>query len=359
MLKKILKYISPLILAIFIILLIETAIQHFWKPDRFDQVNILEFSFAKNENFQRVVMYHKLKEFSNRDPVIVQSGDSSGFYGIDPRIIEQDLPDDISYLNVSCCANLGFKGYLNVMKFMKKHSPSMKMFVLYFTPYSMPNTFNWDGDGALLWDKDSAVFGDVLGREYVGWQTWFQLPSLALRREVTDYFYYLDGKFNLKDRPLNKSEPYLAFLEDYKNTNGWTSETDIQGYVSTLECGSINSPTALATPQFFDFSQMRNKYYLEDVLETFASEAEKLDLDLAIIFQPVACGNFSGQADATVRKILEKFKTNHPNVYVPFEMIETWPYQKFTGNSHVKNEYSKETSERLGKALGDYINSNW
>jgi len=355
MLKMILKYISPLILAIFIILLIETAVQHFWKPNRFDQVNILEFAFVKDETYQRLVMHHKLKEFSNRDPVIVQSGDSSGFFGIDPRIVEQSFPDDVSYYNMSCCANLGFKGYLNVMKFMKKHSPSMRMFVLHFTPYTMPNAANWDGDGAALWGSpDITVFGDVLGREYVGWQTWFQLPSLALRREVTDYVYYRNGKLNQKDRPFMKNENYYEFLENYKNTNGWTRERDIRTVVPNTEC-NFN----LHNAQFFDFTQMRNKYYFEEVLETFASEAEKLDLDLAIIFQPAACNLGSSKDGATLVKVLEKFKTNHPDVYVPFELIETWPQEKFATAAHVKNESVKETSERLGKALRDYINFNW
>ena len=67
----------------------------------------------------------------------------------------------------------------------------------------------------------------------------------------------------------------------------------------------------------------------------------------------------SGQGSAELIEVLEKFKTNHPNIYVPFELIETWPQEKFSESAHVKNESVNETSERLGKALRDYMISNW
>ena len=43
----------------------------------------------------------------------------------------------------------------------------------------------------------------------------------------------------------------------------------------------------------------------------------------------------SGQGSAELIEVLEKFK-NHPIVYVPFELIETWPQEKFSESAYVK-----------------------
>src|SRR5438046_1406563 len=68
---------------------IEATVYARFKPNEFDRTNLLQFAFAKEETSQRVFVHLKMKEFADSSPTIVQSGDSSGFHGIVPRVVER------------------------------------------------------------------------------------------------------------------------------------------------------------------------------------------------------------------------------------------------------------------------------
>lgn len=126
------------IVAAAILLVLEGTIYAVAAPDPFDRTNFLQFSFGRAEPAQRLFVFHKLRAFEHSSPTIVQAGDSSGFYGIEPSVVMRHLPQGVSYLNMSCCANLGFRGYYNILEFMAEHNTSVRYMVLHFTPYTMP-----------------------------------------------------------------------------------------------------------------------------------------------------------------------------------------------------------------------------
>src|SRR5262249_28233355 len=136
--------------AVLALVAVELLVYVALRPNEFDRTNFLQFSFARDETPQRAFMYHKVREFAYANPTIVQSGDSSGFFGIKPLEIMKYLPEGVSYLNMSCCANLGFSGYYNVFQFMAERNKSIRYFVLHITPYTMPRPELWDADGAAL-----------------------------------------------------------------------------------------------------------------------------------------------------------------------------------------------------------------
>ena len=78
---------------------IEAAVYLVASPSIFDRTNFLQFSFVHDETPQRLFVLEKIKAFANSNPTIVQSGDSSGFYGIDPRVVTRHLPTGTSYIN--------------------------------------------------------------------------------------------------------------------------------------------------------------------------------------------------------------------------------------------------------------------
>jgi hypothetical protein len=93
--------------------------------------------FAHDETPQRAFVYDKIRAFAGWHPTIVQSGDSSGSYGIEPSVVMRHQPPGVTYLNMSCCANLGYNVYYNILDFMLTHNPSVRYAVLYITPYTM------------------------------------------------------------------------------------------------------------------------------------------------------------------------------------------------------------------------------
>ena len=359
--------------AALIVVFAEGALYALYQPNPIDRTNFLQFAFSRAEPAQRLFTFHKIRSFEHANPTIVQSGDSSGFYGIDPRIVMTHLPSDVTYLNMSCCANLGFRGYYNILEFMAQRNPSLRYMVLYITTYTMPRPELWDADGANLWGPPGLeVFGKAIYTEFMGPWTILHLPSLGFRRQVTNFVYYLGPLvFNVgsqikgvrrsageaadqddSDPPVDilrsatNSPEYSDFLRMYRKTRGWMPESDQRGGVYAVECD-------IAMPRFFDFKTMSYKTYLQEVLDGFADLASRYKATLVIAFQPVAC--FPGPKNAEARTIVEQFKRSHPDVEIPFPLIETWPADMFSVPAHVRHEYADRVGDRLGKAMAAIV----
>ncbi len=337
------------IVAITAILVIEGMLQAAFHPSRFDTTNFLQFSYARDETPQRLFMYHKLSTFADSNPTIVQSGDSSGFYGIEPAAIERYLPPGVSYLNLSCCANLGFNGYYNVFHLMAERNKGLRYFVLHITPYTLPRPELWNDDGAALWgDPAIKVFGDAIYTEFMGPRHFLYPPSLAFRRIVSDRAFYLNGLLGRLDRPLLNNDQYLEFLRIYKDTRGWMPESDARNGVYATECEIPES-------EFFDVRHLAWKTYTEEVLDAYADLARKYDKVLVIVFQPVACVLGTGQGSAKTRQALHRFRAEHPEVEIPFPLITTWPTDLFSVPAHIVHQHTQMLAERLGPAMAEIV----
>jgi hypothetical protein len=352
-----------------IVIAYEAIIRAVAAPSMFDRTNFLQYTFGRAEPMQRLFVFHKLKAFEYSNPTIVQSGDSSGFYGIEPSVVMKHLPKDVSYLNMSCCANLGFNGYYNIFEFMARRNPSMRYMVLHITPYTMPRPETWNADGANLWGTPGLeVFGDAVYNEFVAPRQIMHPPSLAYRRRVTQTLYtlpyllqYRPGREGRPDRPVvpaggeapvdplrAESEPYLEFLGIVRPTRGWMPESDVRGGVYAAEC-------EIPTPDFFNVRTLSRKTYLEEVFDSFAALAKRYDAILVIVFQPVACIFGTGKPSANAREIVAKFKRDHPDVEIPFPLIETWPADMFSVPAHVRREYTDRIGDRLGNAMAEIV----
>ena len=64
---------------------------------------------------ERWIIWKKMRDLPDENPVAVQAGDSSGFYGIMPDVVSQYIGGK-RLLNLSCCANQGFHGYLVLLE---------------------------------------------------------------------------------------------------------------------------------------------------------------------------------------------------------------------------------------------------
>jgi len=340
---------GPWIVAFGVFCGIESVVQFVAHPNEFDRTNFLQFSFARQETPQRAFVYQKVRAFADSRPVIVQSGDSSGFYGIEPARVKKHLPQETTYLNMSCCANLGYSGYYNLLKFMAERNESIRYIVLYITPYTMPRPELWYGDGAALWqDPTLKVFGADVDREFLSLWRVFHVPSLAYRRAVTEFVYYLSGQFAERGRPLIDNPNYLHFMDLYRRTLGWMPESDRRESVPSTECQVI-------AQEFFAFGSLSWKTYLEEILERYAELARNLNVTLVVVFQPVACTLGTGKGSAKAREGIARFKTANPDVEIPFPLIETWPSERFSVPAHVKHEHTSLLGDRLGTSMAEII----
>ena len=337
------------IAAIVAIAAIECFVQAAYRPSVFERSNFLQFSFFRDETPQRMFMYDKLSTFADLNPVIVQSGDSSGFYGIEPEAIMRYLPSGTSYLNLSCCANLGFSGYYNVFRFMAERDKALRYFVLHITPYTMPRPELWNNDGAALWgDSSIKVFGDAIDREFVSLRHYVYPPSMGFRHEISNRIFYMNGLLGKLDRPLLNNENYFEFLRMYKATRGWMPENDARGGVYASECEITES-------ELFDFRHLAWKTYTEEVLDAYAELARSYGKTLVVIFQPVACVYGTGKGSEKTRQAIEHFRIEHPEVEMPFPLITTWPVNLFSVPAHIVHEHTELLAERLGPVMADIV----
>jgi hypothetical protein len=360
------------IIAALLIVAFEAAFGFAAAPNPFDRTNFLPHTFGRPEPMQRLYVFHKLRAFIHSEPTIVQSGDSSGFFGIEPSVVMKHLPAGVSYLNLSCCANLGYKGYYNILELMAQHNKSIRYMVLHVTPYTMPRPEMWDVDGANIWGIPGLeVFGNAVDQEFVSPRALTHPPSLGYRRQVADAVYYLTpmmkylGKVTGQSadqivlppgseqpvdflRTLLLSKPYLEFLRDLPTSRGWAPEIDIRDGVYASECD-------IPTPEFFDVRTLSHKTYLKEVLDEFTALAKCHGLTLVVVFQPVACVMGTGALNVKARTIIGQFKSEHPEVEIPFPLIETWPVDIFSVPAHVRHEHTDLIGNRLGIAMADII----
>jgi hypothetical protein len=346
------SFISPFkawLTAGILFLAIEAVIQFVSPHSPFDRTNFLQFSFARDETPQRLFVLDKIKAFADSNPTIVQSGDSSGFYGIEPAVVTKSLPAGTSYINMSCCANLGFRGYYNLLDLIISRSPSAHYAVLYITPHTMPRPETWDSDGAALWGaNDIKVFGNAVYQDFISDWRILNLPSLGFRRQVTDRVFYLQGLLNRLDRPLLNNTNYLDFLKMFRQTGGWMPESDIPDHINGVEC-------EVWTPTFFSLRTMSQKTYIEEVFEAYAELARRHHVTLVIAFQPVGCVLGTGNGSAKSRDAIERFHRANPDVEIPFPLIESWPTDMFSVPAHIKKQYTDKIGKRLGQALADIM----
>lgn len=319
------------------------------RPNEFERTNFLQFRFVTPETPQRLFVYHKMQAFADARPRIVQAGDSSGFYGIRPREVMQHLPEGASYVNMSCCANLGFRGYYNILQFMLERNDTIRYIVFYFTAYTMPRPEMWDSDGAQLWaDLSLKVFGNDVYHEYLSpWQL-FRVPTLAARRVVSNRIFYQNGRFWPRSGNLSDNVNYLHFLRIYRDTLGWMPESDVRDPpVAASQC-------MVLLQDFWHWRTLGRRTYLRDVLDEYANLARRYRVTLVVAFQPTACIGTDPQTERA-RAEIAAFRRDNPDVEVPFDLAETWPSEQFSVPAHVTDEMSPAVSDRLGRALAEII----
>ena len=125
-----------------------------------------------------------------------------------------------------------------------------------------------------------------------------------------------------------QNENYLEFLRVYKSTLGWMPENDVRDGVYASEC-------EIAESEIFDVRRLGWKTYTEEVLDAFAELAQKYQKTLVVVFQPVACVYGTGRGSAKMRRAIEHFRLEKPEVEMPFPLITTWPANLFSVPAHI------------------------
>src|SRR5215471_12193622 len=166
---------KPILVAVAVIAGLEAGVTAIRRPNDVERSNFLTFGYLRPE-VHRLIVYEKLRAFGRSSPDIIQIGDSTGLYGVNSDLVTSHL-GGLRYVNLSCCAHMGFDGYYAVAHFMLRRNPSIKAVVLYINAF---NFIDMNTEGS---------FAEPIQNSFDSLRSYVMPPSLALREEILKAVY--------------------------------------------------------------------------------------------------------------------------------------------------------------------------
>ena len=294
------------------------------------------------DRFHSAVIFGKLNDFADSAPDIVQVGDSSGFHGVRSDLVMRYL-GGLKYVNLSCCAALGYRGYYGIADFMLRRNPGIRAVVLYVSLNNLPRADLIDGQhqlGAFIQNSLTTPFASL------------SPATVALRQRIVDAM-----------EKKGQAKTDAVFTDDMRAWarahNGWWAEHDrrLTGGRRTQFWREACGPTGVKSwddePSYY---APDGQSYMLAEFERFALLAEHHGAKLIVLFNPFSCrgidGNFLDARRADLRTLLLRY-TNV--IALPEQMLEPWPTEEFVSGDHLRVGYDEENGKRVGKLLAGVL----
>ena len=347
---------KAILAALAVIAGIEAASAMVFPSTPVERSGYLNWNFNTVETFHKVIISEKLANAVRDQPDVIQIGDSSGFHGIVPRIVDQYL-GGLRYENLSCCANTGFDGYHSLIDFMLRHAPSIKAVVLYISLNNTPR----DPAGVL----SDVVGGEDRLRSSFGPLSTVTMPaSLSLRHKILKEVYNLGDTFN-QSGLLSFEDLWAELIQSTRATRGWRPEQDVHRVPErqAQKLAELCGPSGVRLvgghrPEDFmrDILGSRQSY-TQIELRRLAALTARRQVKLILIFQPYPCRELQGGLVPSLKAYIEAVQSDYPNLIVPEPaLFEPWPGQWFSSADHLAIGHEDAASRRAGrliaKALG-------
>jgi len=327
------KHLRPFAAALAVITLIEAVVGIALRP------NIVERSkFNLLNRFQNTVIFGKLAEFADSSPDIVQVGDSSGFYGVRPDVVTRYL-GGLKYLNLSCCAGMGYNAYYAMADFMLQRNPSIKAVVLYISLRDLPRADSMEGQ---------AQFGDFIENSLTTPLAYLSPATVALRQRIVD---------KIERRGQSKLDAIFTdeLRQSAREHNGWWAEHDRRlAGAKHLEFwrGTCGETGIAALDDNSTYYGGDKQSYVLSEFQRFASLAARHGAKFVVMFHPYSCRGLNGTLlDARREDLRTLVKRNANMVVLPERMLDIWPTEKFVSADHLRVGYDEENFRRVGKLL--------
>ena len=294
----------------------------------------LEFSLFRNTSMQKMIIYEKLEHLATKQADIIIIGDSSSLYNLQPTILHLYL-GSVKAVNLSCCADTGFDGYLHIAKYAIKNNPRVKHIILNVTPTIKNNA---------SYKLTKSIYDN-----YISWKSYINPPSFKWRIWATNLIYYhnsfRDYTYMMRSYSPNTTDKYenpesfKQIIEHLHSNNGWLSP--VFDFTEPMEyhiCGF----------------NIQNAEILKKNLEKTYKFSRRHNVRLIILYSPVIC--IKNNADKSAAMLVDSFKISHQDVLVPLEYGEFWSKQFFNNRHHLNMLGSMKFSHKVGKELSKYLN---
>lgn len=304
---------------------LEAVVMAARRPNDVERSNFLALGYLRPES-HRSIIYEKLRAFGWSSPDVIQIGDSTGFYGVNSNIVTSRL-GGLRYVNMSCCANMGFDGYYAVAHFMLRHDSSIKAVVLYI------NAFNF-----ISIDPDVS-FADPIRNSFDSLRSYVMPPSLALREEI------LKAVYGPSRMPTANPEleHKLGFIRDH---SGWLAEDDIRRSGKSLD---DYWRTQCGPERLIVWHDVDRRIF--DKIASLAALTAEYNAKLILMVQPLPCP-FAGEAFAAAVRGLDRLRSAYPNLVVaPSEVFFSLPSDNFSSFPHLRIGSEITNSQRVALAV--------
>jgi hypothetical protein len=335
------RLVVPILVAALTIVVAERAVESWIHPTFWEKTSWILHDPYKGEGFDRLIVMEKLSRLLKYNPDIISVGDSSGFFSLQPTIINRYLPGK-RYANLSTGANQAFDGYKAIAEFALKRTPSIKYVVLHMFPQLLPAPTVLQ-EGRL---------SPLLQENFVSFRSWLTPPSAALSPYIKTLLF--DGRPYKRGEALSEHKVALEFRASVEFTQGWTPEHDIRFdrvfgrsipfYTADREDWSSKLPGS-------------ERSTINYVMGDFARMVESYGAKLIVAFGPIPEGRILPDEPARHRaeQEFERFQKEFPSVVFLFPMITQFTTDKFAQFNHIAREYTFISSKRMGVALRNYF----
>jgi hypothetical protein len=331
------RLILPIVFAICLAGAIEFGINLYYHPGFWQKTTWLMHDPYKGEVFDRVVVYEKLSHFEDSDPEIISVGDSSGFFGVQSRIVNR-FTGGHKFLSLNTGANQAYIGYQGIAEYMLRRSPHLHYVIIYTYPQLMPAQ-------GLFKDADLAP---ILHDDLIGPLAVLTPPSSFLS-PYAKFRIFDDLHFHISD-PMSSSVPELQLRATIDEALGWLPEFDVRFDRINGRGGFFSD----RRPEWYNRLGLSDPSTIIATLDGFERMVRGYGAHLVIAYAPVGARAVE-HGDTNVLaadQALARFQREHPDVKFFFPLITRWGSEKFGMLNHVSREYTFLSSERLGLAVG-------
>jgi hypothetical protein len=334
------RAILPAFCALLLASVIELTIELRYHPSFWQRSTYLMYDPFHSEPFDRAELAIRLSHVEDGEPDIISVGDSSGFFSLQPTIVNRYL-GGMKYVDLNTGANHAFDGYYAIAEYMLRRSHHVKYIVLYLFPTLLPQEPVFQ----------VADLAPITYEDLVSPKAYLTPPSAA----ISPYgkFEVFEGRHFHKNDPLGNTVPLQQLTNTVEAAQGWLPEFDVR-YDRIGGVGPFYSDERSTLLSRLHFGETSSTVaYLSKFDRMIQSYGSKM----AIAFAPLPPRYLQpGDPNEIVAdQALAGFQQQHPDVKFLFPLLTYWAPEKFGMFNHISREYTFLSSRRLGEGLVQLI----
>lgn len=313
---------APIIAAL-IIFLVEVALAIAPFAHHPDSGNWFESTFYQEPGVQKVILWEKLTTLAQSKADVVVVGDSSSLHGFDPATFNE-YAEGLRAVNLSCCSDMGFTGYLSTARVALMKNPDARALVLNVSPRAR--------------QAEKSKLARQIEDAFLSPWRFINPPSGAWRQAVSSRLFYTQGNAGHFMRPgsdvRERFGSYETLASQIRESSGWLSlRQEDQEPMEYHACGLNPQGVTALIKAIGQTRELAHEFSVRPV----------------ILFSPVMC-RMNEEDQVQARRVSDALSA-YQDITVPLAFGEFWRIKYFNDRFHLNEAGSRRFSTETGKAF--------